>query len=169
MSDQPTVPESDQGETKSDTREELRTISFRLREIQRLLSVRVQQENRRLEAEGITPVSEATFFKHLGGQTPLTGEKTRSIVETLAQLTTFEDVKVTLDDGMTLKGRANPITYSPNDRLRLEIHPRDVPDIRYELRAEYSNGEWTIPVVRRYITGEDDWTKIGQIKSIQSS
>ncbi|AGN01707.1 hypothetical protein L593_08810 [Salinarchaeum sp. Harcht-Bsk1] len=38
--------------------DELRTVGFRLREIQRLLSMRVEQENRRLEAEGIDPVTE---------------------------------------------------------------------------------------------------------------
>ena len=48
---------------KSETRDELRTIAFRLREIQRLLSVRAEQENRRLEAEGIEPVEETEFFK----------------------------------------------------------------------------------------------------------
>lgn len=39
-------------------RDELRTIGFRLREIQRLLDARVEQENRRLQAEGIDPVEE---------------------------------------------------------------------------------------------------------------
>lgn len=38
--------------------EELRTIGFRMREIQRLLSMRVEQENRRLEEAGIEPVTE---------------------------------------------------------------------------------------------------------------
>lgn len=42
-------------------REELRTLSFRMREIQRLLSVRVEQENRRLEANGLEPVSDGRF------------------------------------------------------------------------------------------------------------
>ena len=41
----------------SSERDELRTIGFRLREIQRLLSMRVEQENRRLESEGIDPVT----------------------------------------------------------------------------------------------------------------
>lgn len=41
--------------------QELRTLSFRLREIQRLLNMRVEQENRRLEAEGIDPVPERSF------------------------------------------------------------------------------------------------------------
>ena len=41
---------------ESGQREELRTIAFRLREIQRLLADRVEQENRRLEAEGFDTV-----------------------------------------------------------------------------------------------------------------
>lgn len=39
----------------------LRTIGFRMREIQRLLSIRVEQENRRLEAEGIDRVTDTGF------------------------------------------------------------------------------------------------------------
>lgn len=44
---------------ESSERDELRTIGFRMREIQRLLSVRVEQENRRLEADGIERVPAA--------------------------------------------------------------------------------------------------------------
>lgn len=50
------------GPHTSDERDELRTISFRLREIQRLLGARVTQENRRLEAAGIEPVTDHDFF-----------------------------------------------------------------------------------------------------------
>lgn len=46
----------------SDERDELRTIGFRLREIQRLLGARVEQENRRLAADGIEPVTDHAFF-----------------------------------------------------------------------------------------------------------
>lgn len=46
----------------SNERDELRTIGFRLREIQRLLGARVEQENRRLEADGIDPVTDHGFF-----------------------------------------------------------------------------------------------------------
>lgn len=46
----------------SNERDELRTIAFRLREIQRLLGARVEQENRRLEAEGVEPVTGHGFF-----------------------------------------------------------------------------------------------------------
>lgn len=50
-------PEQRQGQAATEA-EEIRTVGFRLREIQRLLSMRVEQENRRLEAEGIEPVHE---------------------------------------------------------------------------------------------------------------
>lgn len=39
----------------------LRTISFRMREIQRLLAMRVEQENRRLAAEDLEPVTDTRF------------------------------------------------------------------------------------------------------------
>lgn len=45
--------------------DELRTIGFRMREIQRLLSVRVKQENRKLAAEGIEPVDDSAFREAL--------------------------------------------------------------------------------------------------------
>lgn len=56
MSDRST-PDRERAAKKSDERDELRTIAFRLREIQRLLGVRVEQENRWLEAEGLSPVT----------------------------------------------------------------------------------------------------------------
>lgn len=42
----------------SSARDELRTIAFRLREIQRLIAARVEQEDRRLEADGLEPVGD---------------------------------------------------------------------------------------------------------------
>lgn len=58
---------SDSGPSSQTTeRDELRTIAFRMREIQRLLSVRVEQENRKLEAEGIDSVPTARFREQLG-------------------------------------------------------------------------------------------------------
>lgn len=57
---------SDAAETPGQTtqNDQLRTISFRMREIQRLMAIRVEQENRRLEAEGIDPVTETQFRTH---------------------------------------------------------------------------------------------------------
>lgn len=46
---------------ESTAEDELRTIAFRLRELQRLLAARVEQENRRLAAEGIDPVTDRGF------------------------------------------------------------------------------------------------------------
>jgi len=53
--------ESSQPVDTSASRDELRTIGFRLREIQHLLAVRVAQENRRLEQAGIEPVEDPPF------------------------------------------------------------------------------------------------------------
>jgi hypothetical protein len=47
---------------KAVTETELRTIAFRMREIQRLMAMRVEQENRRLEASGLEPVTSAPGF-----------------------------------------------------------------------------------------------------------
>ncbi|MEF8851529.1 MAG: hypothetical protein V5A28_03780 [Haloarculaceae archaeon] len=41
---------------------DIRTLAFRMREIQRLLAVRVEQENRRLAAEGLEPVTESRIL-----------------------------------------------------------------------------------------------------------
>jgi hypothetical protein len=60
MSDTPSQTDTRRSAETSD-RDELRTIAFRMREIQRLLSVRVEQENRRLEAEGVDPVDATRF------------------------------------------------------------------------------------------------------------
>lgn len=61
MSDRPEAT-GERPPHESDERDELRTIGFRLREIQRLLGARVKQENRRLEAEGLDPVTDHEFF-----------------------------------------------------------------------------------------------------------
>lgn len=60
MSDASRDPDSSASSDTSE-RDELRTIAFRMREIQRLLSVRVEQENRKLDAEGIQPVTDLRF------------------------------------------------------------------------------------------------------------
>lgn len=48
-------------EPAEETVDQLRTLGFRMREIQRMLAMRVEQENRRLEAEGLDPVSKPAF------------------------------------------------------------------------------------------------------------
>ena len=161
--------ESDQSPepTRSNTRDELRTIGFRLREIQRLLSLRVQQENRRLGTEGIDPVTEGTFFKQTE-RGPIDSENAvQFFIETLAGLDIFQEAHVTLVDGTTIRGRVNPITYTPRERLRLEIRPRDE-SARYELRAEYTDEHWSTPVVRRYGAPDDEWTELGAVDTMRT-
>lgn len=53
----------DPNREESTSEDELRAISFRLRELQRLVGMRVRQENRRLEEEGLEPVTDHAFFK----------------------------------------------------------------------------------------------------------
>lgn len=53
--------QTEESPVETNQQDELRTIGFRMREIQRLLSIRVEQENRRLEADGIEPVTETQF------------------------------------------------------------------------------------------------------------
>ncbi len=63
MSESEPPAEGERADVASE-RDELRTMSFRMREIQRLLAARVEQENRRLEAEGLDPVEEPRFVHH---------------------------------------------------------------------------------------------------------
>lgn len=63
MPDRPSATASEANDDPSTTRDELRTISFRLREVQRLLTMRVAQENRRLADEGLEPVTDDEFSR----------------------------------------------------------------------------------------------------------
>ena len=143
---------------------ELRTVGFRLREIQRLLSVRVQQENRRLEADGIEPVTKADFFRsgEAGGPS---GERVDRQVEALLELDVFDEVSVVLADGREVRGRATPIDYVPAEYLRLELQPRGGHGVRYEVTTEYVDGEWEPLAVRRNESGDDRWTPVGTVRA----
>lgn len=61
MGQDPSQSDADEMSEQQAQHDQLRTISFRMREIQRLLAIRVEQENRRLEAEGLEPVTESRF------------------------------------------------------------------------------------------------------------
>lgn len=153
------------GTARSKTRDELRVIGFRLREIQRLLARRVEQEDRRLEAEGLAPVADPVRSGRDERPGVPAGDGTRYLVEALARLDVFEEARVVLDDGTAIEGRVNPIAYTPNERLRLEIRPRGR-DARYELRAACRDDRWTEPVVRRYGPEDDDWTELGALDAL---
>lgn len=63
MSEEGDYPAEAEEHRRGSSTDELRTVGFRLREIQRLLAVRVEQENRRLEAEGLEPVEQTRFLQ----------------------------------------------------------------------------------------------------------
>lgn len=61
MGDPYSKPDADDASDQRAQRDHLRTLAFRMREIQRLLAIRVEQENRRLQAEDIEPVNDTPF------------------------------------------------------------------------------------------------------------
>lgn len=65
MADPAAETETEQGSEA----EQMRTVAFRMREIQRLLAARVEQENRRLEAEGLEPVEQSRFVTDVESET----------------------------------------------------------------------------------------------------
>jgi len=152
---------------RSEPREELRTIAFRLREVQRYLSMRVQQENRRLEAEGIEPIGEATFFKRLELAPLSADDAIQYLIETVERSDVVEAARVVLDDGTTIQGRVEPIDYAPRERLRVAIRPR-TENSRYELRTVHDGDRWQSPSVRRCEDGDDDWELIGELETIRT-
>lgn len=158
------IPFGDERDKKSSTREELRTVAFRLREIQRLLSMRVEQENRRLEVEGIEPVRDTTFAtKHGRDDTGVPARRTERHVRKIAALDLFSEMELGLDDGKTVEGRVTPIDYVPGRRLRFELQPTDRANVRYRVHSEHSEGGWDALTVRRYEIGDDEWSSVGVV------
>lgn len=159
--------EAKSSEAQSDTRDELRTIAFRLREIQRLMGMRVKQENRRLEIEGLDPVSSTGFLKDVDRLGNISQTTINNAVDTLGNLDLGDQVRGTLDDGTTIEGEASPIDYMPSEHLRVELESVDDSSVRYELITHYKSGKWGPLRVRRYRTGDDDWIPRGVLADIQ--
>lgn len=159
-------PGTEGHQRESKVRDELRTVAFRLRELQRLGSARVEQENRRLAADGLEPVTQAEFFRRTVRPRAVTGEGTARLVEELGALEVDDDVQVTLLDGTTVEGRAGPIDYDPTARLRVELTPTHETAVRYELRSVREDGDWTQVRVRTYAAGDDDWTALAPVSAV---
>lgn len=168
MGGEPNAREKRHAGRRSVSREELRTIAFRLRELQRLLSVRVEQENRRLEAEGIRPVETNDFFTP--GRTKLAdgADGGEAVVEALSTSLPFETIRLTLGDGRSIAGRIVPVVYSPDEELRLELRPRHERETRFHLRADCREGRWSVPRLRRHKLGEDEWSEVGIVEAVQT-
>ncbi|WP_332898801.1 hypothetical protein [Haladaptatus sp. CMSO5] len=155
-------------ELRPESNAELRTIGFRLREIQRLLSMRVKQENVRLEAEGLAPVTDAAFFKEGTAEHAVSRHRVKSLAAQLGGLELGADVRVALLGGTVISGTTGPIDYVPTERLRLEVRPRDDSSVRYEIRAVVEEAGWSPVTVRRYELGDDDWEVLGVVRSVET-
>lgn len=152
---------------RSGVRDQLRTIAFRLREIQRLLSMQVQQENRWLEAEGLEPVTEATFFKRRERPREISKDSIARLVETLGDFDLGDDARITLLDNTTITGAVGPIDYVPRGRLRVELRPDEDSTLRYELKTEHGDETWNSIRVRKYKAGDEDWTALSQVMAVE--
>ncbi|MFC6732440.1 MULTISPECIES: hypothetical protein [unclassified Haladaptatus] len=153
---------------RTETDVELRTIGFRLREIQRLLSMRVVQENRRLEADGLTPVTEADFFKQEIDEERISRQGVSRQAERLGGLELGAGVRLTLVDGTVIAGTAGPIEFVPSERLRLELRPRDDSAVRFEVRTAFDETGWAPVTVRRYEIGDNDWDVLGVVREVST-
>lgn len=153
---------------KSDTRDELRTIAFRLRELQRLFGMRVAQENRRLDAEGLDPVTSTAFYKnsHQSQEQEISQAEIDAVVETIEKLDLGDSVRVKLIDGTIIEGHASPIDYTPSERLRIEIESTNKADFRYELSSTYEVDTWKPIRVRRYGLSDEEWIPRGIVSDL---
>lgn len=90
-----------------------------------------------------------------------------SKVTTLGAVEPFDYVAVALSDGETVEGRATDIDYVPDERLRLELRPRESP-VRYELKAERHRTRWSPIRVRRCDTESDghEWVDRGTVAGV---
>ena len=87
------------------------------------------------------------------------------VIDDLGEVGQHDRVTVELDDGSTVSGVAQPVTFDPNERLRIELRPRDG-DERYELSATAEDGEWT-PVGVRFRTDDaEGWEEVGEVTAV---
>lgn len=94
----------------------------------------------------------------------------REQVDTLSDLESKQNVRLTLDDGTTIDARISQFDYTPDERLRLELSVEDE-NARYQARASFEDEEWTPVEVRRYPAdseGAGDWETLGTVDEVTS-
>lgn len=98
----------------------------------------------------------------------------REQVDTLSDLESKQNVRLTLDDGATIDARISQFDYTPDERLRLELAVSDE-NARYQARASFEDEEWTPVEVRRYAAGsegagsgggDEDWETLGTVDEV---
>jgi hypothetical protein len=91
----------------------------------------------------------------------------RELVEQLGDLEVGDRVRVTLSDGTTFGGQANPIDYVPEESLRVEIRPEDDPE-RYEIRSKYEDGWSEVRARGANMAGEaTEWEDLGTVEDVE--
>ncbi|WP_266075516.1 hypothetical protein [Haladaptatus caseinilyticus] len=91
----------------------------------------------------------------------------QTFTETLEIVVLGDNVRIELVDGTIYEGPASPIDYMPDERFRLEIEPGHEQIRRCAVSAECIDGEWSVPEVRHYSFGDDDWTLAGEANDIE--
>jgi hypothetical protein len=167
MGRDPSAPSAEDRNRNAGIRNELRTIAFRLREMQRLQSIRLEQENVRLAAEGLEPVTDADFFKRTARPREIEPEAITRAVESLGEASVDEYLRVTLLDGSRIEGHAGPIDYEPDERLHVELTPTHETRIRYELRSSRDEDRWRPILVRKFERGAEEWTELAQVAEVR--
>ncbi|ADJ14094.1 hypothetical protein [Halalkalicoccus jeotgali] len=87
-------------------------------------------------------------------------------IRTLADVAPHDRVRVTLLNGDRLEGRAQPVEFEPERRVRVELRSGDVDRaIRYDVSSTYRTDEWETPVARRYDVRheESEWITMGDV------
>ena len=87
--------------------------------------------------------------------------------EALGDLEVYQHVTVTVDDGTTVEGQANPIDYVPEESLRVEVGPDGEEDLRYQFVAEY-DGEWSDVRAERIGPDDEDWQEVGTVTDVEA-
>ena len=91
-------------------------------------------------------------------------------VETLANLSRGQFVRLTLEDGTELVARSNQFDIDPDRSLRIELTSDESGDrTRYQLRSSADGGEWTPVELREYdpVGVDDDWIVRGIVVAVE--
>lgn len=85
----------------------------------------------------------------------------------LRELGQGQFVRLTLDNGTEIEGRATQTDVSDGERFRLELSTeRSESYDRYQVRARFIDGAWTPVTVRGYRSGDDDWAELGAVANV---
>lgn len=85
----------------------------------------------------------------------------------LKELGRGQFVRLVLDNGTEITGRAAQSGESDDECFRLELSPdRGEPYDRCQVRTRAIDGAWTPITVRGYRSGDDDWVELGAVANV---